>query len=463
MSMPVPIRNCNRPLFGEEATVILRNVSKPYIVRALPRWLEQNYPNYNIVIVAPDSLYSITQLISKRYAVETTCSHAYLKSKCHILTDESKLSEIASPVVINCDSDSIPVPYFLDLVMMRIDYDGKVVCHSSVASTPNNPETTYQLQPSLLKPFDPMDSRKVCVYLPVMDREKDLTQSIDAWLAQTYENMQVVIIDYSSKKSIHDLICALAAQNRKSVGEDKEVVYIRVDDQSFFNISHAYNYAVSRTQSDVVSFACADSCPWDYYIEACMNYVDDQHFTQVHWGLHTMTRSNWERLNGHQEFIVGWGAEDDDFRNRANLMGLKTLLLPGRIVYQIPQQEYAKAQNRKVRNTSESALTNLSRFKAYNAQHGYVANYGLQVGSESPIEYQPPQTVDLQLKHLYCFKDRMDTVDGEKVNYDPTFNVYYVLTDRHLWINRPHSHFHVDKSAPIEKYFQIMNVENPMT
>ena len=197
--------------------------------------------------------------------------------------------------------------------------------------------------------------------------------------------------------------------------------------------------------------------------ELCANLVNESHFTQIHWGLHGITYENWKKLNGHQEFIAGWGAEDCDFRLRAIMMGLKPVYLDRKYVYQIPQGHVEKATNRKIKDISESSLINQTRFLHYRESQGYVGNYSKDIGSEYPIEFVSLNEDNSPPQRMWCF--RSNSIDKynppDELIYSKEFDMFYIISqeliDCKKYVDGPFWHFYISGTSDIDKYlFQIM-------
>lgn len=280
--------------------------------------------------------------------------------------------------------------------------------------------------------------KKVSVVIPVMDREDNLRATLPMWLSQLYVNKQIVVVDYSSTNPVENIISSICENYRMtySVNEykdDVDIILFRIDNMKYFNISHAYNYAISRIKTDVIATVCADSCAHDYYLDLVMNAVDDESLIQIWWGLHTITYDNWKKLNGHQEFITGWGAEDDDFRMRSQLMGLKIKILPSHFVYNIPHSERDRIVNRPIKDFRESANLNQLRFMHYRSIYGGVGNYGSVIGGDNPVGYGGDQ---VNLIPLACCVYNTCSSLPDFVVKDETLGVHYVImnsSDKFCW------------------------------
>jgi len=282
-----------------------------------------------------------------------------------------------------------------------------------------------------------LHGERCTVIIPCMNREDHLIGSIPQWLEQTYHNMQLVIVDYSSARLLADKVFESTNKYGASFlynyyNAETDVVLLRIDNQQYFNLAHAYNYAVTRIESTVVSLACADSCPFDYYLDVCLNMLEENCLVQIHQGLFTLNRSLYLKLNGFQEFGVGWGAEEDDFRQRAHISGARIVSLPKHLVYQIPNNRQEKEQNRYVKDIFESARMNHGRFRQYISKFGYKGNYGEPIGQNQPVEFkfmEPNESVCLNWAQFVKNPDTMP----DNVIHHKELNIYYTKSNMISW------------------------------
>ncbi len=300
------------------------------------------------------------------------------------------------------------------------------------------PDDISGINPFYLGPCNLHYGKRCAVIMPVMNRLENMMGSLPQWIDQLYVNKQIIVVDYSSDIPIYNHVKNICKDKKVSISDenvfdyDKDVIVLRLNGLEHFNISHAYNYAISHIKSDIVMTICADSCPRDYYMDICVNLVDDYHIVQCYWGLHCLTRNNWEILNGHQEFIVGWGGEDVDFKTRARMAGLYCRIIPGYLIYHIPQTNEQKGHNRFVNNIARSEVINESRFSSYTATFGHIGNYGLTLGEKTPIGYLHDTSKHLK-KLFICKTDNMPNNTPEGVSYSNEYKSYYTITDETLF------------------------------
>lgn len=265
-------------------------------------------------------------------------------------------------------------------------------------------------------PTNPRSVTSRCaVIIPVCNRLDNLTATLPMWLSQLYQNKQIVIVDYNSEVPVLQRVKDICEGYKMSVvyneyDSDADVVVFRMEELENFNISHAYNFAVSRIHTDVLSFVCADTCPVDYYLDLIMHSVDETNIVQLWWGLLNITYTNWERMNGHQEFLVGWGAEDTDFADRAIMMGLNHIVLPKNYCFHIPQEAHKKGVHREIKDINQSNAINTARFAQYRALRGYVGNYEQGIGGKLPVEFIGLQS-ELYVLHVFDYSE----VDATKL------------------------------------------------
>jgi glycosyltransferase involved in cell wall biosynthesis len=464
----------NRPLYGQKVSVIIVVQGDPanfYI--SMQKWLEQIYNPYNVIVLdvgCKQNLRSHLMKVAHNHGkgfshsdLDADVSLVEMKQWNEIEAVDFITEKTTSPVVCFAPTDHVPSAYFLDVAMMALR-PGHVAwrgqCRISTKGASGN---AIKLTPGcMLSPGEIPEQPKVTVFIPVMNREANIRASLPHWFGQRYANRQICIVDYSSAVPIFSAIEEICGHHNKTLStdmmSDADVIVHRIDEMKFFNISHAYNHAIVRSKTDIVCTACADSVPWDYYLEAAISTLSPTSMVQIHWGLHTLTYQNWLALNGHQEFIVGWGAEDDDFRVRANLMGLDVAIIPSKLVYQIPTELIVKSENREIKDLSESSLINLARFQKYIADNGYVANYRMTLGSAQPIGYKTSTPAALPLR-LWCFHSQ--TMDKQnlppEIKYNETFDLFYHVGreefDCGIYTHGdPYDHFFMGSESDVDKY-----------
>lgn len=476
----------NRPFYEKKISVILLyNNHRGKLSFLLPKWIEQTYTNFQIIIVdqkSKNNPFINIKNILKRYGWSYTINEihpdvklAYLREEDDNLSYDKLIGKTIDKInsdIICLPGNSIPYPFYLDIAMLNLEANEILKCGSDIIYNKNispsdikTVKTKNLISSELIINSIDNPIPRCTVFIPVMDRTNDIKQTLPHWFAQMYSNYQIVIIDYSSSDNLRETVETICKENQKTFSNqprsNTDLVYMRIDGMKYFNISHAYNWAIKQIETDIVLTVCADSVPWDYYLTSCANIVKNgDKISQIHWGLHALTKENWIKLNGHQEFIVGWGGEDDDFRLRAIEMGLNPVHLPSKLVYQIPQDHIEKAVKRQVKDLSESSLTNITRFNIYRSKHGFVGNYGQPIGGEQPIEYQPDQPLELP-KRLWCFQSDMNPTSlPDGILYDEEFKLFYKISSQTFdcrQYTEKFWHFYIDSEVDLKKYLSKIN------
>lgn len=425
---------------------------EPYLIHTLPRWLEQTYAHLQLVILDSSNQYAPVAEICQRHQKSlVSCSFDSIPeqtTECVYVNYDAVKDDSVRHIISSTLPDdmvcilpldhSIPVAYFCEQAILSLDVD--VIddwgsCFVGTIGTFRNKTSRLRKRKTLsianLEVVNEYD-KKCTVFLPCMNREDNLKSTLPMWINQKYNNKQIVVIDYSSQGPLEELTRQIADEHKMSFDvyenggtTDAAIILVKVPGMQHFNISHAYNYAIKRIPTDIVCTVCGDSCPRDYYLDVVASMVDDNTLIQCWWGLHTITYKNWQRLNGHQEFVVGWGAEDDDFRYRAQLLGLNVLKITDNLVFHIPQKQIEKGKHRKITDTTISADINSMRFHHYIAGYGAVANYGKEIGCEEPIQFSDQIETNnrISICEYETLETPLDPAVVEKVNE----NLFYVL------------------------------------
>lgn len=232
---------------------------------------------------------------------------------------------------------------------------------------------------------------KTTVILPCRDRNDFLLHSLAAWLAQTYQPFEVVIVDYNSSQPVFPEAESIAKRygftaelnppcDPERYAKYSKVSVIRVENVDTWNMAHALNIGVRRTTSDVISIAGCDTIPDPRYLETVMHIVDDTTSTVITQGRMTYPRYLWYRVNGYQEMCQGWGSEDCDFKYRVSKQ-VRVLEINPMLCPDLEHDDESRGGKHFVAN----GIMNLFKTQKYMLHHGHIANYAILPGGEEPI------------------------------------------------------------------------------
>lgn len=464
----------NRPYYGKKVLLIFPCTGYAEALwYQLPRWMEQIYDNVQIVLCysTHSNITTAARVFAER--LSWTVSHDFtsdiilINSKFDLSLLPQWIENSQADVVAIANPQTCPAPYFLDICMMSIDEKhaaglGKT-CVFPKKLLPKYLDGTIDMLPvSASAIFGEIENPaypRMTLYIPSMDRTENTLESLPHWFRQRYPNLGICIIDYNSEIPMEPAIREICEKYEKTFSTNPEagsdVTLLRLNNLKHFNICHAYNYGIRMVPSEIISTTCADSCGWDYMTEAVFSCCTSERIVQLHWGLHTLYLEAFRSINGHSESqIVGWGHEDEDFRIRATLIGLEPVILPSKLVYQIPTDHLVKSKNRQVKDLSESSLTNYSRCQSYIAHYGPVANYGEPIGQDQPVAYRKPCSPGPDILRMWVWRE--PAVEGPEISFHPDFKLYYRIskTDwepKDFGINA-YEHFYLTSSFDVDKY-----------
>ncbi len=110
-----------------------------------------------------------------------------------------------------------------------------------------------------------MNNKKVSIIVPVYMNEAYLGKCIDSILCQTYQNLQIILIDDGSTDSCPNICDGYAAKDKR----------IDVIHKSNGGVSSARNAGLSVATGDYVTFIDSDDYISEDYIESMLCYAED--------------------------------------------------------------------------------------------------------------------------------------------------------------------------------------------
>jgi GT2 family glycosyltransferase len=166
----------------------------------------------------------------------------------------------------------------------------------------------------------------VSIVCAVMNRFPALRVALTSWRLQR-DVAEIVIVDWSSSMPLDSL-----AQ------EDERIRIVRVDHEPRFHLAAAFNLAADCAAQPVLLKLDADYVLNPYYDFTASHPLPEQGFFTGHWrhrgpfteflnGLVCIRAADWKRVQGYNEYLEGYGWEDDDFYTRLAAAGLKRWLL----------------------------------------------------------------------------------------------------------------------------------------
>ena len=150
-----------------------------------------------------------------------------------------------------------------------------------------------------------------------------LRQTLPAMVATGFP---VTVVDYDCPEGTGDFVAA----NFPGVN------LVRVKDRPLFNHSEARNIGAANSSSKLLAFIDADvllKSTFSKFVETIdfaggQFFIGDGAFDDTVVGACIVQRRHFERINGYDEVIVGWGYEDIDLYVRLRVGGLERRFFP---------------------------------------------------------------------------------------------------------------------------------------
>lgn len=117
-----------------------------------------------------------------------------------------------------------------------------------------------------------MQNKKISIIVPLYNAEKYIEQTIEDLIAQTYQNIEIIMINDGSVDKSEDIV-------RKYAREDDRIKVISIENQG---PSKARNVGLNLATGDYIRFVDADDrIPRDSIEQLMQPYLDDSELVLV--------------------------------------------------------------------------------------------------------------------------------------------------------------------------------------
>lgn len=176
-------------------------------------------------------------------------------------------------------------------------------------------------------------------------------------------NVEFVLLDYSSDDGLGDWIKSTMTAHIAS----GRLVYFRANGYANFQMSHSKNCAARLSRGAVVCNMDSDHQTGKNFAGWLRRAVKDgrwagtEHFTDDFGGRQAFRRSDFYKLGGFDEQMIGWGSDDYDIARRAKILGLKCVEIPAIYKYSLPHSNDLRGRFMENKNRDETNRINLER------------------------------------------------------------------------------------------------------
>lgn len=202
---------------------------------------------------------------------------------------------------------------------------------------------------------------KISFCITCMDRLPHLKKTLRKNIRDNgdYPKIEFVLLDYNSSDGLQEWIF----KNFKAELASGRLIYYQTKEPQHFHMAKAKNIAHRLASGDVVCNLDADNYTgkdFSFFINSTMqssfdiigihkkDEKGDQDFVKGCGGRIFLSKNNFLKLGGYNEDFIGWGYEDDDFKMRADILGLKEVLIPHFFLFAIPHSHFLREKNMKV-------------------------------------------------------------------------------------------------------------------
>lgn len=218
---------------------------------------------------------------------------------------------------------------------------------------------TYNLSKSFKKPAK--EYFKISFCITCMDRLPHLKKTLKKNLKNNanYPNVEFVLLDYNSKDGLQEWVL----ENFKNELKNGRLAYYQTKEPEYFHMAKAKNIAHQLATGDIVCNLDADNYTgkdFAFFINSSMqstteiigayqkSQINDPSFYKSSGGRIFLTKKNFLKLGGYDENFIGWGYEDDDFKIRANALGLKKAFIHPFFLSYLPHNNQLREKNMEI-------------------------------------------------------------------------------------------------------------------
>lgn len=150
---------------------------------------------------------------------------------------------------------------------------------------------------------------EISVVIPVYNQEKFVAQTIDSVLSQTFQDIEILLVDDGSTDRSPEIIKQYAAQY------PEKIVYIEHDNHKNYGVSVSRNVGIKRAQGKYVAFLDADDL-WSPEKLECQLYVLERYHEVafVYCQLALIDHEGNPTTEMYEAYVIGEGIHDKAFQ-----------------------------------------------------------------------------------------------------------------------------------------------------
>ena len=128
----------------------------------------------------------------------------------------------------------------------------------------------------------------ISVIVPVYDVEKYLSKCLDSLLAQTWRNLEIIVVDDGSPDGSWDIMQDYAARDSR----------VRIFRKKNGGVSAARNFGMDTAEGEYLGFVDPDDWVSPHYLEWMAEAMQEQGVPMASWTIWTCRRETASRRKG---------------------------------------------------------------------------------------------------------------------------------------------------------------------
>lgn len=184
----------------------------------------------------------------------------------------------------------------------------------------------------------------ISIVIPCKNRLAHLKQTLPLVLAQTWQDLEIIIVDYECPQKTFDWV--------NEAIQDKRVINFHYKtEKDKWNLSHSRNLGSLLAGGRRMLFLDADAMIKPTFIEMAVKDLGDNCFstglTQSPWngcGCMFVWRETFFDYLGYNEAMEGWGYEDFEFMRRMEAGGLEHKWFNPDLIYNLSHDNESRNQ-----------------------------------------------------------------------------------------------------------------------
>jgi hypothetical protein len=194
-------------------------------------------------------------------------------------------------------------------------------------------------------------------------------------VASKFDNIEFVLLDYNSNDGLEEWV----ADNMMRHIESGLLAYYRNDEPEHFDMSHAKNMSHRLASKEIVCNLDADNKISEEFVRQLrFEFANDKNCIlkpnsnlKGNAGRIAISKENFMFLRGYDESAVGWGNEDQDFFNKADIWGIKPVRVND--AYSIPHSDKERGENYKIQHIRKTSRSNANVLRS-RLREGYLVS-----------------------------------------------------------------------------------------